>query len=568
MTSRLRSRAALVLAGIAAAVALVALAELALRATGRGVERELHEFASPAGPVLTRYANWPELAKDPKRSLDRIACPIAKPAGTKRVVVVGESTAAGFPFAPHFSFARALEARLRRDHPGETIEVADFGRAADPSAAVVETAREARACAPDVLVICSGHNEYQSTYVDDLRDGLGGALQRVFGELRLAGLLRPPRTAGAADPAALDLPARTGGGLVGTRPFLSPTEFARGVARFRDHLETMVDVARAGGAKVLLMTQAANLSRFPPSFSFHSRPLPAGVAKNYDHQLGELLRLARSEPWSEQSRRLSDALEAQDPDVALLRYAQGLRFEANHEKERAAAEFARALELDGYPNRARAARNEAIREVARDRGAVLVDVQAAFQQSTTLPAPGDDLFLDHCHPTLEATFAIADALLPDVERALGLPAQTGIERDSSLGIKPIDDWLHGMNLTRAALASGPTTAGNVSLLLYLQSPAGGDALRLARQGFETGLKLDPDSVQATAGVLVVELLDRHAELALFWQDRLLKVAPDVLSRIEAQAKVQPPLADALRELGLAFVNGRLAPTARPRDGSK
>ena len=172
----LRARAALLLAGVAAAFALFALVELALRTTGRGVERELVEFEAPEGRLLTRYRNWPDLAKDPARSLDRIACAVAKPAGTLRVVVVGESTAAGFPFAPHFSFARVLEARLRRDHPGRAIEVVEFGRAADPSAAVAATAREAMACAPDLLVICSGHNEYQASYIDDLRDGFGGTL--------------------------------------------------------------------------------------------------------------------------------------------------------------------------------------------------------------------------------------------------------------------------------------------------------------------------------------------------------------------------------------------------------
>ena len=561
----LRARAALLLAGVAAAFALFALVELALRTTGRGVERELVEFEAPEGRLLTRYRNWPDLAKDPARSLDRIACAVAKPAGTLRVVVVGESTAAGFPFAPHFSFARVLEARLRRDHPGRAIEVVEFERAADPSAAVAATAREAMACAPDLLVICSGHNEYQASYIDDLRDGFGGTLQRTVGRLRIAGLLRPPRAAGPDDPAALDLAARAGGGLVGAGPFLGPDEFARGVARFRENLEAMVATARAGGAKALLMTQASNLSRFAPCYSFHSRPLLPAVAKNYDHHLSELLRFARSEPWSEQSRQLSQALTAQDPDVALRSYVEGLRLEANGRSEEAARAFERALELDGYPNRARAALNDAIRFVAREQDAALVDVVAAFQRATQLAAPGDDLFLDHCHPTLEATFAVADALLPEVERALGLSPPAGADRrPACVDLAPVDDWLREMQLSRAALANGPITAGNVSLLLHLQSPASGEALRLSRRGFETGLKLDVESKAAMTGLLVVELLDRHKELALFWQEKLLARAPDALAAVEAQVKSRPPLSEALRDLGLTFEKGRLVPATFPK----
>jgi len=567
----LGSRAALAVAGTAAAFAAVTLLELALRATGGGVERELHEFESPAGPLLTRYENWKELAADPARSLDRVACTIAKPAGTLRVVVVGESTAAGFPFAPYFSFARALEARLRRDHPGRAIEVVDFGRAADPSASVLETAREAMRCAPDLLVICSGHNEYQASYVDDLRDGFGGALQRLVGGLRVAGLFRPPRArgGGADDPAALARAAGGGGARVAAAPFLNPAELARGVERLRRNLEAMVEVARAGGAKALLVTQASNLSRFPPSWSFHSRPLLPAVAKNYDHQLGELLRLAPLEPASEQSRRLSDALEAQDGAVALLRYVEGRRAEAAGETARAAADYVRALELDAYPNRAPPASNDAIRAVARAHDAALVDAAEAFQRATKLPAPGDDLFLDHCHPTLDATFTLADALLPAVEAALALaPPDGAAPRPRCVDVMPVDDWLRDMKLSRALLAGGPTRAGTVSLLWFLQNPSGGDALRLARNGFETGLELAPESAEAMTGLLVVELLERRRDLVLSWQERLLARAPAALAGLEAQVKSQRPLADALRDLGLAFEQGRLVPSSAPADGHK
>src|SRR6185295_15587188 len=108
--SRVASRLLLVVAGVAFALVLVATVELVLRATGRGVVRELHEIATPTGPLLTRYANWEGLARNPALSLDRVACAIAKPAGTLRVVVVDESTVAGFPFAPQFSFSRVVEA--------------------------------------------------------------------------------------------------------------------------------------------------------------------------------------------------------------------------------------------------------------------------------------------------------------------------------------------------------------------------------------------------------------------------------------------------------------------------
>ena len=152
-----------------------------------------------------------------------------------------------------------------------------------------------------------------------------------------------------------------------------------------------------------------------------------------------------------------------------------------------------------------------------------------------------------------------------VSGVLGLPPpRAPYRRPASVDLAPVDDWLREMRLSRAALANGPITAGNVSLLLHLQSPASGEALRLARRGFETGLKLDVESKAAMTGLLVVELLDRHKELALSWQERLLARSPDALAVVAAQVKSRPALAEALRDLGLAFEQGRLVPATAPK----
>jgi tetratricopeptide (TPR) repeat protein len=566
---RRSTRPILLLAGVALAGALFAAAELVLRIAGAGVVHPLHEFTTPDGRIATRFESLQELEREPKPALDRVACDVDKAAGTIRVVVVGESTAAGFPFFPHLSFGRVVEMRLRHDLPALAVEVVNFGRAADSSANVLQTLDDARRCAPDVVVICSGHNEYQASYLDDLRDGTWPAIRRVAGGLRLAALLRPAAGSGVGAP--LDLAAATGGALVGTRPFLTASEFARGERRLRDHLDAMVTLALDAGALPLLMTQPSNLADFPPCHSFHSRTLAEEARRGYESELRELLRLARAEPSGARAAELARELEAADPDVALLRYAQGLRAAAAGDRARARDEFERALELDDYPNRARAGINRAIAQVGAGRGIEVVDAVARFAEKSALGVPGDDLFLDHCHPTLEGTFELADALLPSLARLLARRGAdlAGLDPTrATLAIAPLEEWLARMGLDRPSLALGAIRAGEVDLKLVLLMPGVNEALRLARRAFTTALRLDPGATRAKVALVVVELLERDKSEALRRQDELLREDPGALRPLEEQSRTMTSLTEALHDLGLVFEKGRLVPAPDPPKSPK
>jgi hypothetical protein len=565
-----RTRLALLVAGVLAAFGLLAATEIVLRLAGAGAVHELHEFATPAGTMLSRERDWDVRARDAKLSLDRIACLREKPAGTFRVVVVGESTAAGFPFWPQFSFGRALETRLRHDLPGTPIEIVNFGRAADPSEAVMDTALEAlERVAPDLLVVSSGHNEYQASYVDDLRDGFAVRVIAALRELRIVRALRLSPELSNRRPEVL--PDVQRGEFVAARPFLSPREFARGEERLLAHLRRIAATARDAGCDVVFMTQPSNLSRFTPCLSHHSRPLASDPAVEYERLVGEWYSLMLASADPSRQAAIAQRLDELDPDVAVVRYLDGRRLEAAGDATAARREFARSLELDGYPNRARSGIQRVICEAAASPGSALIDVAAAFAAATRLPAPGDDLFLDHCHPTLESTFLLADVLLPTLARKLESRGVDVAHLDSSrpsLSIQSADEWLAAMRLDRTALADGPIQAGMVNLLLELASPVRTESLRLSRHGFEVALALRTDDARAVYGLCLVELLEHHKEAALELQERLLARQPDGLKEVEQSAQKMPRLLDALRDLGLRLDHGRLVPGAGSADGPK
>jgi lysophospholipase L1-like esterase len=556
--TRRRQRVWLALFGVVLAFTLFGAAELALRALGIGERRELLEFPDPSSgaTVLTREPSWPQVRADHGAALDRIAVARAKPPGTWRVVIVGESTVAGFPFHPELSFGRLLEASLRDSFPELAIEVVNFGRIADPSDAVAQAAIEALDVAPDLLVVCSGHNDFQASYVEDLRDGIWPRVRARLRRLRLVKVGFERVLSRTAAP----LPSLAEGRRVGDAPWLSESEFERGAERFRANLESIVDAARARAVDVALVTPVSNLRDFAPCYSHFTRKLGDAEKREYERLLGELESQVAATLLPFESARTVERLRSLDPGVALAAYLAAKRSERIGLPGDASLLYALALERDGYPNRARAAFSAAVRAVAAEKGARLVDAEADFARAARGPAPGSDLFLDYCHPTLEGMAKLADSVRPAVLEMLvraGAPLPTKYVDRPMLERRPLDDWLARLGLSRARAVDGLVRAAQGTLLLHLGLPANREALRLARNGFDQALRVVPAHVEARQGRLAIDLLDGERDAALARAGELARDAPDALRKLEEVAREMEPLRAALARLGLEFRDGVL-----------
>lgn len=81
-----------------------------------------------------------------------------KPPGVVRVVLLGESAAAGFPH-PEFSLARLVQAIWAERYPEQRIEVVNLTMVGVNSHILRLFAREATSLQPDAVVLYAGHNE-------------------------------------------------------------------------------------------------------------------------------------------------------------------------------------------------------------------------------------------------------------------------------------------------------------------------------------------------------------------------------------------------------------------------
>jgi len=377
-----RRRVLAVLAGLLA----LALLELAVRAAESIADRPADEFFY--GRVFERAGEVYRTREQRRGFFLAQEFPARKAPGALRVFIVGGSTALGFPFEKFYGLTQLLQVALSRLEPGRTVEVIDaagFGYATNRVAAVAE---EVLALQPDALVVMTGHNEF-------LEQRVGGPRRVALFRL-LLGLERKLR--GRADTVRWEAHD------------VRPAERAEVEARFKAALRRLARAARRAGVPTILVTCPSNLKDYRP---YGPSAVPGAEQERIDRALAagsvEAEKLLR--PWRDRF-----------PTDAWAAFEQG--WVAGETGGVAGGELSRrwwerARDLDPQPVRATGALNRIVRGVAVETGNAPADAEEAFGG-----APGNDLFLDHCHPRERGQELLALTVLRALARAglVGLPA--------------------------------------------------------------------------------------------------------------------------------------------------
>jgi lysophospholipase L1-like esterase len=402
---------------LAIPVALLALAEGALRLAGFGHDLEPLFLASPAqagyrqpNPLAVRRF-FSDPAAAPAVSIETTYFRNVKPVNGLRIVVQGESSAAGFPYGLSASLAGMLQERLQRSFPSREVEVISTAMAAVTSYALVDFADEIIAARPDAVVIYVGHNEYLGILGvgSTMRMASSRGLTRgvlALRELRLYQLMqravsaiRPAAHAAAADPAE-SLMAR----VAGERQIESSSRlYGLGLAQFRANLTTLLARYRRAGIPVFIGTLISNEADQPP--------LGAG------------------------------ALNA----AARAAYQRGTALVTDGRYAEARAAFIAARDLDVLRFRAPSEFNGVLRSVAAAEGATVVDVERAFVAASEHGIIGHGLVLEHVHPNLDGYFLLAEAFFQSL-LAHGVPGPAEVtvptaEARADAPVSEIDRWL-------------------------------------------------------------------------------------------------------------------------------
>ncbi len=197
-----------------------------------------------------------------------------KPANGFRVFVLGESSAAGFPYGNNVTFPRILNRRLADAFPEKRVEVVNTAMTAITSYTLLDFMDEILEQQPDALVVYAGHNEFYGALGAASMESLGrnGNVVRAWLKLRrfrtfllvrdAAGLIRKAAASGRPS-------GRSGGGdametemsrIADDQPIpLGSPVYESAKKQFRRNLGDILSKAKAADVPVFIGDLASNV---------------------------------------------------------------------------------------------------------------------------------------------------------------------------------------------------------------------------------------------------------------------------------------------------------------------
>jgi len=396
-----------------------------------------------------------------------------------RVVFVGASTVQGFPHPRRLASASFLQAMLADAWPEREVEVVNLGITSIASFAVAQVVEDALVLSPDLVVVYTGHNEFYGLY----GAGRYQQLQYFFRQLRLThlvdGLLGGIGT--RDEPTDLIKMAAARGEV----PLHDPGR-ATAEQNLRDNLRRVSRLCERAQVPLVLCTIVANDAGFAPVGSTEG-----GEAwKAQVEQAAQALTRGYVAPEdTEDALQQLEQAAALSSEHAWLWYLQGRALERLGRDTEAQRAFRKARDLDTMPWRAPTAHNAVIRAVAKEHGAMLADVEAAFADAAPAQGVGWEWMVDHVHCSVAGQALLARTVLHSVARLqnIDLGLLRGAEayrRD--LGDLPVERVV-AYNKMGAMLAQVPLHQYNGHNVRYLKQLAAMEGQRLSpgeRRGVE------------------------------------------------------------------------------------
>jgi len=290
-----------------------------------------------------------------------------------RIFVLGESSAAGWPYVPNASFPRHLKRKLEILYPDNSIEVINCGISAINTYTLRDFVPGIIEQNPDLIIIYTGHNEYYGALGAGSSVSLGYSRTLVNTYIKLvdfkttqllqniiSGIYGIFSSSNEKDGEAGNetLMSR----MIGESLIAFESDIYNfGVEQFDGNMDDILKMFKERNIPVILGTLTCNIKDLKPFVSVKDDKFPP--AEDIYHQA-------------------KDYYEKEDFDKA---------------KEL----FFKAKELDALRFRAPQKINESIISLAKKYNYPVVDIDSAFKSKSPNGIVGENLMVDHLHPNLD-----------------------------------------------------------------------------------------------------------------------------------------------------------------------
>ena len=378
--------------------------------------------------------------------------PRIKGANTKRVFCLGGSTTFGRPFDDSTAFSGWLRELFPLVDPETQWEIVNAGGVSYASYRVANVMEELCHYDPDLFIVFTGHNEFleRRTYaglIDEEwnEERVIARVRHTLQASRLFNLLekwmRPEN--GFLLEAKDELPAEVDEILnhsAGPKDYERDDQWQNNVlTHLKVNLGRMIQMARTVDAEILFVSPASNLRSCLPFKSVSgvvtaAEPYraikgtqPASpIAENVSLDRANLRSLVSSGNIAAALEQIDRGIEVDSRNADLLFFKGRCLFEMG-EFDAAREAFLRAVDEDVCPLRATGAIRRSVIEICAANRAVCVDFDSILgeqsQEQYGHRCFGDEYFLDHVHPTVDAHGLLARSIIEQLQRSGWLVGQ-------------------------------------------------------------------------------------------------------------------------------------------------
>ena len=420
--------------------------EISLRILGIGdVNEALDPFIAINHPVSlfelnTEHTHYQTVAAR-KGYFQDASFPKTKSDDTFRIFCLGGSTVQGRPFAVETSFTSWLKLQLEVADPKRKWEVVNCGGVSYASYRLLPILTEVMNYEPDLIVIYTGHNEFleDRTYVH-LRDPSRwqSISQHAVRNIRTIHLVREMwhnitgdsvATQKASVAAEVETILDRQAGLKSYQR--DRTWQGNVVKHFKFNIHKMVEICDSNRVPLYLCNPASNIR--------DCTPFKSALTSGLDQATIETIQQIKSKiPKQLQSRSVKSIRESAhrlarlDPHNAATLYQAGLLLLDHGAPVAARDVLLRAKDEDICPLRILTVMNEFLMSVPSDQALQVIDVREYFAEQSSGKIPGENLFLDHVHPTIRGHQLIAGYLFERMvaQAIIKPPANFTIQRSN------------------------------------------------------------------------------------------------------------------------------------------